>query len=75
MLIEPALEQAFEVGEIDDAADVIDFFASDVEISDVVVAVKEFAFAAVAMQTVPGTKLDPSHDGKAHRQHSELNEG
>ena len=68
MLVEPALEEPLQVGEVDHAADVVDLVGGDVKIGDVVVAVKEFALAAVAVQPVPGAELDAAHDGEGHGQ-------
>lgn len=48
VVVDPALEELLEDGEVDQAADFVDRLAGDMELDGVVMAVKVLAFAAMA---------------------------
>jgi hypothetical protein len=66
MLVEPAFEEPLQIGEINHAADVVDFLRRDVKVGDIIMTVKKFALAAVLVQPVAGAELDAAHDGEGH---------
>jgi hypothetical protein len=66
MLVDPALKTLFENGKVDHPPDIVGLIALDVELGRIVVTVKEFAFAAVPVQPMPGTELDAAHDRQGH---------
>ena len=66
LLITPTLEARFQLRKVDYPANRVDVISRDLEFSNVVVAVKEFALATVLVKSVASAKLNATHNLQVH---------
>ena len=63
ILVDPTLEDPFELGEIHNSSYRVHLIPGHEEISDEVVPVKALALATMSVQTVSRTKSNSAHQG------------